>query len=143
MQVSAGDAAVRTRGRILRPHGWQPITRELNGGKGTADDDPELDDYELRAELSLDAVQRRVAIVRAGDNGASARETTMSIPTTTSRSFRPCVRSLRRSGTPTGGHSQGRAGGDQGPSSRYHQPRAAAGWWCLEAGGTSMRGRGR
>jgi hypothetical protein len=35
-----------------------------------ADDDAELDDYELRDELFLDAVRRRVALLRAGDNGA-------------------------------------------------------------------------
>jgi hypothetical protein len=57
----------------LRPHGWQPITRKLKicaCGKGTADDDVELDDYEVRVEFFLYAVQRRVALVRAGDNGA-------------------------------------------------------------------------
>jgi hypothetical protein len=42
----------------------------LKGGKGTADDDAELDDFELRSDLFLDAVQRLVAPVKAGDNGA-------------------------------------------------------------------------
>jgi hypothetical protein len=42
----------------------------LESRKGAADDDAELDDYELRAELFLDAVQQRVALVRAGDNVA-------------------------------------------------------------------------
>jgi hypothetical protein len=54
----------------LRPHGWQPIARKLKGGKGTVEDDAELEDYELRVELFLYAVQRRMALVRAGDNGA-------------------------------------------------------------------------
>jgi hypothetical protein len=54
----------------LRPHGWQPITRKLKGGKGTAEDDAELEDYELRVELFLYTVQRRMVLVRAGDNGA-------------------------------------------------------------------------
>jgi hypothetical protein len=54
----------------LRSHDWRPITPKLKGGKETADDDAELDDYELPAELFLDAVQRCAALVRAGDNGA-------------------------------------------------------------------------
>jgi hypothetical protein len=54
----------------LRPHGWRQITPKLKGGKRATDDDAELNNYELRAELFLYAVQRRVAVIRAGDIGA-------------------------------------------------------------------------